>query len=249
MDLQVVWDTLPEFLAAIPTTLLLTFASLALGLAMAVPLAVLRISKNPLISMPVYCFVVLFRGTPLLVQLFLIYYGSGQFREFFEAAGLWTYFRDAWFCAILALTLNTAAYTTEIIRGGILGVPHGEVEAARACGMSGLLLFRRIVLPKAARIAFPAYTNEVIFLLQATSLVSLITITDITRVATVTAARSFDFFELYIAAAIIYIILVYGLTGMFKKVEYWMSGHLRARPDADSPPDRQSALEGTAGLR
>lgn len=249
MDLLIVWETLPQFLAAIPTTLLLTFSSLALGLVMAVPLAVLRLSKNPLLSMPVYGFVLLFRGTPLLVQLFLIYYGSGQFREYFESAGLWVYFRDAWFCATLALTLNTAAYTTEIIRGGILGVPHGEVEAARACGMSKLLLFRRIVLPKAARIAFPAYTNEVIFLLQATSLVSLVTITDITRVATVTAARSFDFFELYIAAAIIYIILVYGLSGIFKRIEYWMSGHLRQRPDAEKQPSRAAAVEGAGGMR
>lgn len=249
MDLLIVWETLPAFIAAIPTTLLLTVISLALGLVMAVPLAVLRISKNPLLSMPVYGFVVLFRGTPLLVQLFLIYYGSGQFREAFEAAGLWVYFRDAWFCAILALTLNTAAYTTEIIRGGILGVPHGEVEAARACGMSGLRLFRRIVLPKAARIAFPAYTNEVIFLMQATSLVSLITITDITRVATVTAARSFDFFELYIAAAVIYVILVYGLSGIFKRIEYMMSGHLRQRPDAENQPLRDAVVEQTGGLR
>lgn len=249
MDLLIVWETLPKFLAAIPTTLLLTFSSLALGLVMAVPLAVLRLSRNPLLSMPVYGFVLMFRGTPLLVQLFLIYYGSGQFREFFESVGLWTYFRDPWFGAILALTLNTAAYTTEIIRGGILGVPHGEIEAARACGMSGTLLFRRIVLPKAARIAFPAYTNEIIFLLQATSLVSLIPITDITKVATTTAARSFDFFELYIAVAIIYIILVYGLSGVFKRIEHWMSGHLRERPDAEKRPSRAAAVEGAGGLR
>lgn len=249
MDLLIVWETLPQFFAAIPTTLLLTFSSLALGLIMAVPLAVLRLSKNPLLSMPVYGFVLLFRGTPLLVQLFLIYYGSGQFREAFEAVGLWTYFRDAWFCATLALTLNTAAYTTEIIRGGILGVPHGEVEAARACGMSGPLMFRRIVLPKAARIAFPAYTNEVIFLLQATSLVSLVTITDITRVATVTAARSFDFFELYITAAIFYIILVYGLSGIFKRIEHMLSGHLRERPGAESQPAGGATVEGAGSLR
>ena len=249
MDLLIIWETLPKFLAAIPTTLALTFSSLALGLVMAIPLAVFRLSKNPLLWMPVYGFVLMFRGTPLLVQLFLIYYGSGQFRDFFESVGLWTYFRDPWFGAILALTLNTAAYTTEIIRGGILGVPHGEVEAARACGMSGLLLFRRIVLPKAARIAFPAYTNEIIFLLQATSLVSLIPITDITKVATTTAARSFDFFELYITVAIIYIVLVYGLNGAFKRIEYWMSGHLRERPGAEQAPLRDPAVEETGGMR
>lgn len=248
MDWQIIIDTLPKFLDGVVITVQLTVVSIILGFFLAVPLAVLRLSKNPFLWMPVYGFVFLFRGTPLLVQIFLIYYGSGQFREFFEATGLWTFFRDAWFCAILSLTLNTAAYSTEIIRGGIKGVPHGEVEAAKACGMSGLLLFRRIILPKALRIAFPAYTNEVIFLLQATSLVSLITIVDITGVASRTAARSFDFYEMYLTAAIFYLIMVYGLQGVFKRIEYAMSGHLRARPGTEGKPKPAAATE-PAGLR
>jgi ABC-type arginine/histidine transport system permease subunit len=179
--------------------------------------------------MPVYAFTFYFRGTPLLVQIFLIYYGSGQFQEFLSDIGLWTYFRQAHFCAILTLALNTAAYTTEILRGAIQAVPHGEIEAARACGMSGSLLYRRIILPKAFRLAWPAYTNEVVFLLQATSLVSIITVMDITGVARVIAARSFAFYELFLTAAVIYLILVYGVLFLFKKIEFRISGHLRER--------------------
>lgn len=250
MDWQVIIDTLPAFLDGALITIQLTVISITIGFLLAVPLAILRMSKNPLLWAPVYGFVFLFRGTPLVVQIFLIYYGSGQFREFFESVGLWTFFRDAWFCAILSLTLNTAAYSTEIIRGGIKGVPHGEVEAAKACGMSGVLLFRRIILPKAMRIAFPAYTNEIIFLLQATSLVSLVTILDITGVATRVAARSFDTYEMYLSAAAIYLVLVYGLQFLFKKVEFSISGHLRQRPgDSAKGKAKDEALAQPAGLR
>ena len=125
----------------------------------------MRLSPNPLLWMPVYGYILYFRGTPLLVQLFLVYYGSGQFRPFLDSIGLWVLFREAYFCAVLTLTLNTAAYTAEILRGAIQGVPRGDIEAARAVGYSGILLYRRIVLPKAFRIALPAYTNEVVFLL------------------------------------------------------------------------------------
>ncbi len=118
-----------------------------------------------------------FRGTPLVAQLFLIYYGSGQFVPQLRAVGLWDgYFRDPMFCGLLALVLNTSAYTAEILRGAILGVPHGEIEAAKAFGMPRFLQLRRIILPRAFRIGLPAYTNEVVFLFQATSLVSLITL-------------------------------------------------------------------------
>jgi ABC-type arginine/histidine transport system permease subunit len=136
--------------------------------------------------------------------------------------------------------LNTAAYTAEILRGAIQGVPWGEVEAARACGMSGALLYRRIILPKAFRLAWPAYTNEVVFLLQASSLVSIITLMDITGVARVIAARTFAFYELFLTAAAIYLVLVYGVIWVFRRIEYRISGHLRAAPEA--------ASDATAGM-
>lgn len=228
---DIILESLPRLLSGTWVTVQITGLSVIIGLCLAVPLALLRVSRNPLCRVPVYGFIFYFRGTPLLVQIFLIYYGSGQFQEILSQIGLWTFFREAYFCAVLSLTLNTAAYTAEILRGAIQGVPWGEIEAARACGMSGSLLYRRIILPKAFRLAWPAYTNEVVFLLQASSLVSIITIMDITGVARVIAARTFAFYELFLTAAAIYLVLVYGVIWVFRRVEYRISGHLRAAPD------------------
>jgi len=226
MDTEIIIESLPRLLDGAVITMEITAISVVLGFILAIPLSVLRVSKNPFIRWPVYGFNFYFRGTPLLVQIFLIYYGSGQFQEFLSDWGLWHLFREAWFCAILSLTLNTAAYSCEIFRGGIEGVSFGEVEAARACGMSGPLLYRRIILPAALRIAWPAYTNEVVFLLQSSSLVSVITLMDITGVARVIAARSFAFYELFITAALIYLVLVYGVLFVFKRVENKILCHL-----------------------
>jgi His/Glu/Gln/Arg/opine family amino acid ABC transporter permease subunit len=226
MGLDLIWESIPKLLTGAVTTIELTAISVGIGLCLAVPLALLRVHSNPAFRWPVYGFIFYFRGTPLLVQIFLIYYGSGQFQSFLSNTGLWTLFREAWFCAILSLTLNTAAYTAEILRGAIQAVPFGEVEAARACGMSGSLLYRRIILPKAFRIAWPAYTNEVVFLLQATSLVSIITIMDITGTARVIASRSFAFYELYLTAAALYLVLVYGVLFVFRRIEYRITGYL-----------------------
>ena len=227
--MEIILESLPRMLDGALLTVEITALSVAIGLAMAVPLALLRVSRNPLLWAPAYTYILYFRGTPLLVQIFLIYYGSGQFHDELAAMGLWAFFREAYFCAVLSLTLNTAAYTAEILRGAIQAVPHGEVEAARACGMSGWLLYRRIVLPKAARLALPAYSNEVVFLFQATSLVSIIALMDLTGVARVIAARSFAIYELYITAAAIYLVVTYGILFVFRKVEFRLSGHLRDR--------------------
>ena len=230
MNLPLVLDSLPQLLGGLLVTLEITALALVLGLAAAVPLALMRVARNPLIRAPVYGFIFYFRGTPLLVQLFLIYYGSGQFRTELEALGLWIWFREAYFCAVLTLTLNTAAYTAEILRGAIQAVPHGEIEAGRAMGMSRRLLYRRIILPKAFRIALPAYSNEVIFLFQATSLVSIITLLDLTGVARVLVARTFAVYELYIAAGLLYLACTYFILWVFRRVEHRLSAHLR-RPE------------------
>jgi len=230
VNLPLVIDSLPQLLGGLLVTLEITALALVLGLAAAVPLALMRVARNPLIRAPVYGFIFYFRGTPLLVQLFLIYYGSGQFRTELEALGLWIWFREAYFCAVLTLTLNTAAYTAEILRGAIQAVPHGEIEAGRAMGMSRRLLYRRIILPKAFRIALPAYSNEVIFLFQATSLVSIITLLDLTGVARVLVARTFAVYELYIAAGLLYLACTYFILWVFRRVEHRLSAHLR-RPE------------------
>ena len=238
MDLSIIWESLPRLLGGAVLTIQITALSLIIGLGFAVPFALMRLSRNPLIRLPVYGYIFYFRGTPLLVQLFLIYYGSGQFQEFLDRIGLWVFFREAYFCAVLTLTLNTAAYTAEILRGAIQGVPRGEIEAGRALGMSGPLLYRRIILPKAFRLALPAYTNEVVFLLQATSLVSIITLLDLTGVARIIVARSFEPYKLYIAAGLIYLVITYGFVFVSRRVEHRLSAHLRERPsDCAAAPD------------
>ncbi|HSH41232.1 MAG TPA: ABC transporter permease [Arenicellales bacterium] len=219
MDAGVLIDNFPRLMDGAWITVQITIVSLVLGFVIAVPAATMRLSGNPVARLPVQAFMFYFRGTPLLVQLFLVYYGSGQLREPLDALGLWPWFREAWFCAVLTLTLNTAAYTAEILRGAIQGVPRGEIEAGRAVGMSGLLLFRRIIMPKAFRIALPAYGNEVVFLLQATSLVSTITLLDLTGVARRVIAQTFAVYEVFIAAALIYLVMVYALVFMFRWAE------------------------------
>ncbi len=236
MDLTIIWESLPRLLGGALLTLEITGLSILIGLALAVPLAIMRLSDKSYIRIPVYSYIFYFRGTPLLVQLFLVYYGSGQFQEFLDRVGLWLFFREAYFCAVLTLTLNTAAYTAEILRGSIQSIPRGEVEAARAHGMSSVLLYRRIVLPKAFRLALPAYTNEVIFLLQATSLVSIITLLDLTGVARIIVARSFEPYKLYIAAGVIYLLITYVILYISKRVEHRLSAHLRKRSSPNVSP-------------
>lgn len=230
MDLAVIIDNVPRFASGAWVTIQLTVISVLIGLVCAVPVALARLSPNPLLSWPAFAYMFYFRGTPLLVQIFLIYYGSGQFVSELRSLGLWQFFREPYFCAVLTLTLNTAAYTAEILRGAIRAVHFGEVEAGRAYGMSRSLILRRIILPKAFRLALPAYTNEVIFLFQATSLVSIITIMDLTGVGRVIIAETFRTFEVWIFVGLCYLVMSYGILYAFKRLEYRLSGHLRAGP-------------------
>lgn len=242
MGLDIIWDSLPRLFEGAKLTVELTVLSLSIGLVGALILALMRLSGKPVLQAPAYVYVLYFRGTPFIVQLFLIYYGSGQFREGLEALGLWVFFRDAYFCALLALTLNTAAYTSEILRGAIQAVPHGEVEAARACGMSGTLLYRRIILPKAFRLALPAYSNELVYQLQTTSVVSIIALMDLTGVARVIIARSFEPYKLFLTAAVFYLVMTYAILFVFRLVEHRLSGHLRERPETAEPELGDAAL-------
>jgi His/Glu/Gln/Arg/opine family amino acid ABC transporter permease subunit len=240
MDLAVIVDNLPRFASGAWVTVQLTAISMLIGLVLAVPVALARLSPNPLLSWPAYGYMFYFRGTPLLVQIFLIYYGSGQFVPELRAVGLWQFFREPYFCAVLTLTLNTAAYTAEILRGAIRAVPFGEVEAARAFGMTRTLILRRVILPKAFRLALPAYTNEVIFLFQATSLVSIITIMDLTGVGRVIIAETFRTFEVWIFVGLCYLVMSYAILYAFKRLEYRLSGHLRAGPAVAAAPAEEA---------
>jgi octopine/nopaline transport system permease protein len=161
MDFAFLYETLLTLLPGIPLTLKLAFSSVAMGAVLALVLALLRMSKFRPLGAIVRTYVFFFRSTPLLVQIFLIYYGLGQFVGV-RTSFLWPVLRDPYWCAVIALTLNTAAYGSEIIRGGLQSVPAGQIEAGLACGMSRAQLMRRIVLPLALRQALPAYGSEII---------------------------------------------------------------------------------------
>ena len=212
MNWHLIQESWPILVGAIPKTVLLASSALVIGFALAVAIALMRLSANKPMWGFAYGYVYVFRSTPLLVQLFLIYYGSGQYRVFLENIGLWVAFREPWFCAILALTLNTAAYGSEIIRGGVQSVPWGEVEAARASGMSGFLLFRRIIFPIAIRQALPGYGNEVILMVKATSLASTITILEVTGEAKKIIAATWSPVEFFIIAGAIYLFINFIVT-------------------------------------
>lgn len=226
MNFSIIADNIGIYFLGLKNTLILVSVSLSIGLVFAVPLAVLRTSKNILISGPISAYTYFFRGTPLLVQMFLIYYGMGQF-EAIKASFLWTFFREAYFCALFAFTLNTCAYTIEIIRGAIENTPHGEVEAAKAAGMSLYLRFTRIILPSAFRRALPAYGNEIIFMLHGSSLASVITIIDITGAARIINSRYYTPYEAFITAGAFYLTITFILVWLLKKLEYRWLAHLR----------------------
>jgi arginine/ornithine transport system permease protein len=228
MDFNVIRESLPLYLEGLWTTVWLVAAALVLGLLLAVPLAILRTSRNPLVSWPVFGFTYFFRGTPLLVQLFMIYYGAAQFVGLRESFA-WALLSQAWFCALLAFTLNTAAYTTEIIRGAIQATPHGEVEAARACGMSPALMVRRILLPSAFRRALPAYGNEVIFMLHGSAVASVVTIVDLTGAARIVNSRYYTPYEAFLTAAAFYMVLTFTIVGLFRLLERHWHAHLKPR--------------------
>jgi len=228
-DFPLIWQSLPALFNGLLLTLQLAVISVPVGLCIAVPLGIIRATDNGWASRAVYVYTYIFRGTPLLIQLFMIYYGLAQFKVI-KSSFLWVFLREGYWCSLLAFVLNTAAYTTEIVRGAIQNVPFGEVEAARAIGMSRGLVLRRIVLPQAFRIMLPAYSNEVVLMLQATSIASLVTVLDLTGVARVIIAKSFAPYEIFITIALMYLALTYGIIWLFKIWERHLMRHLGDRP-------------------
>ena len=225
MDWQVITGSLPDFAQGLKVCLLLLFISVATGFVLSVPLAVARVSSRPWLSRPVWLFTYIFRGTPLLVQLFIIYYGLAQFSAVRDSA-LWPLLREAWFCAWLAFSLNTTAYTTEIFAGALRATPSGEVEAARAYGLAGWKLYARILLPSALRRALPQYSNEVVGMMHATAIASTVTLVDVTRVARDVYANHLLPAEAFGTAAVIYFSLTFTMVGGFKLLERHFLRHL-----------------------
>lgn len=229
MDPVFIGETLLKLLSGVPLALELAVSSIALGALVGLIVALLRLSGSwPLMS-AAWAYVLVIRSVPLLVLLFLFYYGLGQFASV-RSSVFWPFLREPYWCALIALTINTSAYAAEIIRGGLLSVSHGEKEAARACGMSGVLMYRRIILPLAIRQAIPAYSNEMIAMVKATSLASLVTLMEISGIATTIAAETYRPVEVYVAAGIIYLALNLILTRAVALLEHWLNPHRRPAP-------------------
>ncbi len=218
LEWGVMLESLPRLLQGTLLTLELVALALVAGGLLSVPLAMLRVSSNPVLRALPLAYTFFFRGTPLLVQLFLFYYGLAQFEVVRESI-FWPIVREAYWSALIVFTLNTGAYTTEILRGAIQAVPHGEVEAARAMGMSGGTLYRRIVLPRAYRIALPAYGNEIILMLKASALASTITLLDLTGMARTVIAKTYLPVEIFLVAGAIYLALTFLLVNGFRLLE------------------------------
>ena len=219
-------DTLSYYGEGLTTTVQLVFLSLIVGLIAAVPLAIGRGSKRRWIKMPIFFYTYVFRDTPLLVQLYLIYYGV-VFVEGIQDTWLWVLLEKPFFPALVAFSLNTAAYTTEIFRGAIKATSKGEIEAARAYGMSQNLMMRRIILPSAFRRALPAYGNEVIFMLHASAIASVVTLMDLTGAARFVYARFYAPFDAFLFVAAIYLCLTFAILYFFRFLEKKLLAHLR----------------------
>ena len=226
MNFELMIETFPKLLSGLNLTIQLVTISLFIGFCLAIGLALLRLSNNTFLSFFAKTYVFYFRGTPLLVQIFLIYYGIAQF-EIIRETFVWSFFKEAYWCGILALTLNTCAYSSEIIRGGIMSVPFGQIEAAKSVGMSRFLLYRRIILPIAFRQALPAYGNEIILMVKATSLVSTITLMEVTGIARLIIAKTFSPVEVFIVAGLIYLTINFIITRLVNFCEIKLTPYLR----------------------
>ena len=216
----------PLYLSGLGVTLSLVAISCLIGAVLSVPIAYARMSLNPLLYGPAYAYVYFFRGTPLLAQAFLIYYGLGSFRPQLEVIGLWGFFREAWYCAILAFSLNTAAYQAEILRGAIESVPKGQWEGATSLGLSKLQTLYKVILPQALIVALRPYGNEIILMIKGSAIVAIITVYDLMGETRRAYSRTFDF-QTYIWAALIYLSVVETLRHAIDWIERRITRHLK----------------------
>lgn len=225
-DLNLILDSLPKMLAGFGVTLQLLVVSGLLGLILAILLLLMRLSGKFYLDWVAQVYIYIFRGTPILVQIFIIYYGLPQFEAIRDSI-FWSILREPTGCAILALTLNTGAYVSEILRGGVLGVDKGLLEAGSALGMSARQKFIYITAPLATRLALPAYSNDVISLLKSTALASTITITDMTGIARTIVADTYAPYEVFISLAIVYMIFTFGIQKLFGLFERYLGRYAR----------------------
>ena len=212
-----------QHITGLAMTMWLLSAALVIGFLVSIPLSIARVSRNPLVRWPVQFYTYLFRGTPLYIQLLICYTGLYSLEIVQDNALLNQFFRNALNCTLLAFVLNTCAYTVEIFAGAIRNIPHGEIEAARAYGLHGWRMNLFVVIPAALRRALPAYSNEMILMLHATSLAFTATVADILKVARDANAETFLTFQAFGIAALLYMLLSFALVGLFRLAERrWM---------------------------
>ncbi|MBA6419743.1 ABC transporter permease [Pseudomonas neustonica] len=212
---------LPQLWDGTLVTLQLVGLAVLIGLFVAIPLGLARASRHWYIRALPYSYIFFFRGTPLLLQLFLVYYGISQFQVVRDSF-LWPYLREPFWCALITMTMHTAAYIAEILRGAIQAVPPGEVEAARALGMSKRQALQHIILPRAIRIGLPAYGNEVILMLKASAVVYTVTMMDIMGVIRTINSRTYEYELFFMVAGAMYLIITLVFTQLFRLVERWL---------------------------
>lgn len=220
---------LPQLLDGAWVTLKLVILSGIVGILLAIPLALLRVSRNPWLWVLPYCYIFFFRGTPLLVQIFLVYYGLSQFESLRNTGWLWNeVLSQPYWCAIITFSLHTAAYIAELFRGAIQAVPKGEVEAAMALGLSKAKQYRKIILPRAFGMILPAYGNEVILMLKGSALASTITLLDLMGATRNVISRTYMNLEFFLLAGVMYLIIAAVLIGFFRLLENIFNAHQRA---------------------
>jgi polar amino acid transport system permease protein len=215
----------PRYLNGLWTTISLVGISIVLGAILSLPIAFARMSKNRVLNAIAYAYVYIFRSTPLLAQLFLIYYGLGSFRPQLEAVGLWWFFREAWYCGLFSLTINTAAYQAEILRGAIESVPRGQHEGAAALGLSKRITFLKVILPQALIVALRPYGNEIILMIKGSAVVAIVTVYDLMGETRYAFSRTFDY-QTYLWAAIFYLSMVEALRHLWAFIERRLTRHL-----------------------
>ena len=218
MDLELMVNSFPKLLSAAVITLKLLSVSLIIGLFIGLLFAILRLNKNIFINRFAYGYSYLFRGTPLLVQIFIIYFGLGQV-EYFRSTFLWVVFKEPYWCAIIAFALNTGAYTSEILRSAFQTIKPGIIEAGKSLGISNKIIFYKIQIPVAIRQSLPAYGNEIILMMKGTSLASTVTLMDLTGVAKYIISTTFKPIEVFIVAGGIYLFMTFLIHNVIKFLE------------------------------
>ncbi len=219
----------PAYMSGLWLTVKLTVISILIGAVLSVPIAWARMSTNRVANALSYGYVYFFRGTPLLAQTFLVYYGLGEIfaenRQALAEIGLWNYLRDSWWYAVVAFSLNTAAYQAEILRGAIQAVPKGQWEGAASLALTPWQAMRKIVAPQALIVALRPYGNEIILMIKGSAVVSIIAVQDLMFQTKLAYSRSFDF-QTYIWAALIYLAIVEVLRHLIDWMERRITRHL-----------------------